>query len=623
MKTILGSVLLCLVTALALNADSSPLPPGKGKFLIALWEPGTPIPGAEGSVQTRRVDEPDLVKFGGEILFNSDNRRVAILPLETVTELRKHEAVMYVQRIWEGESPEEWAATPGRSRFNIQENDVSDQNLQWGPKAYSYDGSGNITAVGTDQYTYDTAGRLIRSEVHTRVDGADVARIESFQYDAFGNLVGKQLGAANPVAISVDRTSNRLQGVTYDVAGNATRASSGTFWGTRTYAFDALNAMTMVSQGSFTRRMLYDGSDERIGTIIDQSTSRWTIRDLNGRIIREFRGDSGGVWRWEQDHIYGEAGLVAGESQTFEYTGASGTFTFGGRRHYHLDHLGSVRMVSDDSRRSLSEHDYAPFGATLGKTYQEPSYPGRAVDGMRFAGHWRDFLGFLNVDNSEYIDSMHARYYDPNLGRFLSVDPGRDWDPQQPGSWNLYSYVRNDPMNRTDPDGRRGVISRGPVITVKSQHVTYSVGLNVNYDTHCNISLTASVSTGLSTTRTGMNVQGTMTYTGVDRVEQLEGTSFVVGGAVGPAGMDLGFDPKTRALQSSTANYDVFGLLTGSAGRTVEAQAAVQETFELVNQQKLIDGAVEQIRNVQQKVNDFSDAVKTLKDLWNRAQAER
>ena len=40
-------------------------------------------------------------------------------------------------------------------------------------------------------------------------------------------------------------------------------------------------------------------------------------------------------------------------------------------------------------------------------------------------------------------------------GRFLSVDPG-GFDPRQPQSWNRYSYVMNNPINRTDPTGRCG-----------------------------------------------------------------------------------------------------------------------------------------------------------------------
>lgn len=36
----------------------------------------------------------------------------------------------------------------------------------------------------------------------------------------------------------------------------------------------------------------------------------------------------------------------------------------------------------------------------------------------------------------------------------MSVDPGRDWDRSKPQSWNMYAYVRNNPVNATDPDGR-------------------------------------------------------------------------------------------------------------------------------------------------------------------------
>ncbi|MGC8917367.1 MAG: RHS repeat-associated core domain-containing protein, partial [Thermoanaerobaculum sp.] len=65
---------------------------------------------------------------------------------------------------------------------------------------------------------------------------------------------------------------------------------------------------------------------------------------------------------------------------------------------------------------------------------------------MRFAGHERDA--------STGYDYMHARYYASVAGRFLSVDPGRDYDPKSPQSFNLYAYVRNNPVSATDPDGR-------------------------------------------------------------------------------------------------------------------------------------------------------------------------
>ena len=53
----------------------------------------------------------------------------------------------------------------------------------------------------------------------------------------------------------------------------------------------------------------------------------------------------------------------------------------------------------------------------------------------------------------ETTDFMHARYYSPNLGRFMSVDPvGGTIGRSQ--SWNRYAYVENNPLAFSDPDGR-------------------------------------------------------------------------------------------------------------------------------------------------------------------------
>src|SRR3984885_7523098 len=51
------------------------------------------------------------------------------------------------------------------------------------------------------------------------------------------------------------------------------------------------------------------------------------------------------------------------------------------------------------------------------------------------------------------LDYFGARYYGSALGRFTSPDSGVDQHPIDPQSWNLYSYVRNNPLTSIDPSG--------------------------------------------------------------------------------------------------------------------------------------------------------------------------
>ncbi|MGH8488167.1 MAG: RHS repeat-associated core domain-containing protein [Gammaproteobacteria bacterium] len=51
------------------------------------------------------------------------------------------------------------------------------------------------------------------------------------------------------------------------------------------------------------------------------------------------------------------------------------------------------------------------------------------------------------------IQNFGARWYDPRIGRFLSIDPA-GFDPQNPQSFNRYAYANNNPYRYVDPDGR-------------------------------------------------------------------------------------------------------------------------------------------------------------------------
>jgi RHS repeat-associated protein len=62
-------------------------------------------------------------------------------------------------------------------------------------------------------------------------------------------------------------------------------------------------------------------------------------------------------------------------------------------------------------------------------------------------------------DSESGNDYFGARYYGSSMGRFMSPDWSAKEEPvpyaklDDPQSLNLYSYVRNNPLARTDPDG--------------------------------------------------------------------------------------------------------------------------------------------------------------------------
>jgi RHS repeat-associated protein len=109
--------------------------------------------------------------------------------------------------------------------------------------------------------------------------------------------------------------------------------------------------------------------------------------------------------------------------------------------HYHVDALGSVRVVTDASGQVPRYHDFEPFGAEWNATL------GPRPESHLFTGKERD--------PGTGLDYFGARYLASELGRFTTTDPVYTWtenlvDPQR---WNRYAYVRNNPLRYVDPDG--------------------------------------------------------------------------------------------------------------------------------------------------------------------------
>ena len=328
---------------------------------------------------------------------------------------------------------------PSPRRFTPQPSGYGD-NGQSG--TYTYDGAGNITAIGADTYRYDTAQRLVSSVTR----GVQ----EDYSYDAFGNRKSAT-GAVNCLGqttcaqpVTVDSNTNHLSAingaaVTYDDPGNIKTVAATSGNPGAVYSYDGTGMMTQATVGSDDRQFLYTADDERIA-VKQGSSWTWTARDLSGKILREFTSLETGPnlamtnWQWAKDYVWRDGLLLATTAPT-------------GTLHYHLDHLGTPRLVTDSSGEKVAEHEYYPFGAEINLTPHETP-----EEAMKFTGHERDIV----AGDGHTLDYMHARFYTASMGRFLSVDPSLDIEKmiRQPQMWNRYAYVTNNPLRYTDPDGR-------------------------------------------------------------------------------------------------------------------------------------------------------------------------
>ena len=109
-------------------------------------------------------------------------------------------------------------------------------------------------------------------------------------------------------------------------------------------------------------------------------------------------------------------------------------------RFYGADHLGSAQMTFNSVGMPLSSTQFSPFGAELSLATPSP-------DHYKFTGKERD--------TESGLDYFGARYYGSSMGRFMSPDPsGLAYaNLANPQSFNLYSYVRNNPLVNIDPTG--------------------------------------------------------------------------------------------------------------------------------------------------------------------------
>lgn len=293
--------------------------------------------------------------------------------------------------------------------------------------------------AGAVQYGYDDQGRLSRFTVN--------GNAAQFSYDGAGNLTGNTVLAVGgltaygisgnvPAALTLPAMGgasydarNRRSGWTYDTAGRVTGDER------YTYVYNKLDQVSEVREGNWpVAQFLFDAEGNRVREVYDDRVV-YTVRGLRGEVVSQethfpFSRDSRLPSR--KDFVYAN-GQVLAEVHSWAGYPLAASYVF-------HDRLGNPAFALSASEQFTPKYtEYAPYGRQMRTEVLKRDVA------HEFTGHERDEISGL--------DYMRMRFYDPNAGRFLRPDPKFDFDPLNPTSFNLYAYVRANPINFTDPDG--------------------------------------------------------------------------------------------------------------------------------------------------------------------------
>jgi RHS repeat-associated protein len=265
-------------------------------------------------------------------------------------------------------------------------------------------GGGPATPAGSLPYEQDfTHG--IDGNLLTRDDGTGTV---SYTYPAGGT------SSVRPHAPTQVGTSTNTY--TWDANGDLDTRTVG---GVATdFTFDREHNLASTTNPTGTSTFVYDASGQRLYTKTPQGSTLY----LDGQEVNATPG--------------GSPTVTATRTYTFGGMLVATRSTTGGVDYLVTDHQGSVEAKIDAGGSVVSTlRAYKPYGQS------------RTTDTFATQRGW---IGQVQ-DTGNNLSYLNARYYDPNIARFISPDP--IYNQAQPKSINPYTYAWGNPITGSDPSG--------------------------------------------------------------------------------------------------------------------------------------------------------------------------
>lgn len=310
-------------------------------------------------------------------------------------------------------------------------------------------GSGNKNKQ--ESFCYDILNRLTKTVAGVATTSPTCSSPD-IVYDGFGNIKTKAGVAYQYGSNAGPHAATNVGGVTYtyDANGNAINGDG------RTFDYTSYDMAAKISKSSTHYTEFKYGPDRARWYREDVKSGSATIKTTYIGNIEKIETGSDIEWkRYVGDAIFtyktNSANQVQSKDKAWVYS----------------DHLGSVDVITDNVGSIRHSMSFDPWGYRRdGENWSnwlqlsEPDRIAKINDlvtnklkptNMSRPITTRGYTGHEMVDDFGIIH-MNGRIYDAKIARFLQADPFVDGATDTQG-YNRYSYVRNNPLNATDPSG--------------------------------------------------------------------------------------------------------------------------------------------------------------------------
>ncbi|MDR1018538.1 MAG: DNRLRE domain-containing protein [Lachnospiraceae bacterium] len=334
--------------------------------------------------------------------------------------------------------------------------------------SYSYDKTSNIISktrlsnLGTTpinetiNYTYDNHGRLTGSSkvknksiagesdnnsAEENADSGNVVETNVYTYDDAGNRITKvKNGVATAYSynglnqlISEDSPSSEIN-YSYDLRGNQIQVENVTAEYTDNFKYSVGNEMTIYERKNASDDIIASQSNE-------YNSDGIRISKTEGNNKKLYYYDRGNVLFTEKNGNTDTVNIIDPENQVISSLRNDNKYY-----NFNVDIQGSTLSIIDESNNVKAIYNYSDFGET--SVTGDNSFENE----IAYTGAIKD-----EVNNLYY---MNARYYNSEIGRFISQDTYRGED-ENFNQWNLYTYCYNNPSKYTDPSGHKASSNKG------------------------------------------------------------------------------------------------------------------------------------------------------------------